>query len=125
METKQPLRWTTEQKKGLVSEFLQEYRETGCYTTTFARKQGINESTFLGWVRQYDTGNIYPKGNHGRAVSNEGSGALVLVGTQKGKVRRPNAQLSIDYEGCTIHLGSGCSIDELSKVLAAIKGVGR
>lgn len=125
MENKPPLRWAIEQKKALVNEFLQEYRETNCYTTTFARKQGINDSTFLGWVRQYDTEHIYPSGKQGRGVSNEGRGALVLVGTQRSKVGGSNAQLSIDYEGCTIHLGADCSIDELSRVLAAIKRVGR
>lgn len=125
MGNKAPLRWEIEQKKALVNEFLQEYLETKCYTTTFARKQGINDSTFLGWVRQFDTEHIYPSGKQGRSVSNEGRGALVLVGTQRSKVGRPHAQLSIDYEGCTIHLDSDCSIDELSKVLAAIKGVGR
>ena len=125
MENKPPLRWAIDQKKTLVNEFLQEYLETNCYTTTFARKQGINDSTFLGWVRQFDTEHIYPNGKQGRGVNNESKGALVLVGTQRCKAGRPDAQLSIDYEGCTIHLGSDCSIDELSKVLAAIKGVGR
>jgi len=125
MQTNAPLRWTREQKKDLVREFLQEYRETNCYTTTFARKQGINDSTFLNWVRQYDTEHIYPKGNQGGTVNHEGSGTLVLVGAQRDTKMRRNARLSIDYEGCTIHLGPDYSTDELSRVLSAIKGVGR
>ena len=125
MGNKPPLRWAVEQKKALVNEFLEEYRETNCYTTTFARKQGIYDSTFLGWVRQYDTERIYPSGKQGRTVNHEGSRTLVLVRGQRDKIDVRRERLSIDYEGCTIHFGPDYSIDELSGVLAAIKGAGR
>ena len=122
MDKPQPINWTIEQKKGIVDEFLQEYRQTNCYTTTFARKRGINDSTFLGWVRQYDTGRIYPNSRQGRSMNPGETGSLVLVGKPDAKQR---GGLSIEFGGCTIHLGGGWTSDELGRVLSAIKGVGR
>mgnify|MGYP001377265678 CR=1 FL=1 len=122
MDKPQPINWTIEQKKAVVEEFLQEYRQTNCYTTTFARKRGINDSTFLGWVRQYDSGNIYPNGKLGRSMKPAEAGSLVLVGRPDAKQR---GGLSIEYEGCSIHLASTWTSDELARVLAAVKGAGR
>jgi hypothetical protein len=53
-------RCTEEEKTSLVSEFFGEYQESRCYATDFARKKGINESTFLEWVRKYDIQGVYP-----------------------------------------------------------------
>ncbi|MDD3059114.1 MAG: hypothetical protein PHO72_12405 [Sphaerochaeta sp.] len=122
MDKPQPINWTIEQKKAVVEEFLQEYKQTNCYTTTFARKRGINDSTFLGWVRLYDTGNIYPNGKLGRSMKPSEAGSLVLVAKPQARQR---CGLSIEYEGCSIQLGSNWTSEDLARVLAAVKGAGR
>ncbi len=122
MDKPQPINWTIEQKKAVVEEFLQEYKQTNCYTTTFARKRGINDSTFLGWVRLYDTGSIYPNGRLGRSMKPSEAGSLVLVGKPQARQR---GGLSNEYEGCSIQLGSNWTSEDLARVLAAVKGVGR
>jgi hypothetical protein len=47
---------------------------------------------------------------------------LVLVGKPDARQR---SGLSIEYEGCSIQLGSNWTSDELARVLAAVKGAGR
>lgn len=125
MGTIQPINWTVEEKQVMVEEFLQEYRQTNCYTTTFARKRGLNESTFLGWVRRYDSGRVYPDGNRGRTRAHGEAGSLVLVAPQSGHGASQGSGLGIEFGGCSIHLGCGWTTDELCRVLSAIKEVGR
>lgn len=83
---------------------------------------GINDSTFLGWVRLYDTGNIYPNGKLGRSMKPSEAGSLVLVAKPQARQR---CGLSIEYEGCSIQLGSNWTSEDLARVLAAVKGAGR
>ncbi|MHC1692022.1 MAG: hypothetical protein AB9828_03215 [Sphaerochaetaceae bacterium] len=111
--------YTEEERMSLVLEFFKEYQETKRPTTEFSRKKGINESTFLGWVRRYDTQGVYPPVKHvlHKAVRHD----LVLVGPETGKPA--SGTLSIEYYGCTIRLGEQFTSEDLSKVLLAVKGV--
>lgn len=111
-------RYTEKERTALVSEFFGEYQESRCYTTDFARKKGINESTFLGWVRKYDNQGVYPIRK--QILPKVGRHDLVLVGSD---TRKPvSDELSIEYCGCTIRMGSHFTSEDLSKVLLAVKG---
>ena len=48
-------------KRTLVDEFLVEYRSSGLYASAFARRKGVNESTFLGWLETLDGDREYPR----------------------------------------------------------------
>lgn len=114
-----PTKYTQEEKAALVEEFLAEYRESRCYTTEFSRKKGINEATFLGWVRRYDEEGRYPRYPQFRGKRSRQ--ALVKIGgTPEPAV---SGGVSIAYDGCTIRLGEQFTSEEVAKVLVAIREV--
>jgi hypothetical protein len=120
MENNQAVRVPVERKKAYVQEFLQEYERKGGVSSTFARDHGLNESTFIGWIRKYDTGHVYPdRGRYQAAGSGDGH-PFVRIGGD-GAERLPGVR--IEYGGCVIRFDGACTAEDLRKVLSAIRGV--
>jgi hypothetical protein len=111
---KQYTKYAEEFKRTLVDEFLAEYRSSGQYASAFARRKGVNESTFLGWLETLDGDREYPRklpGARKRATR------LVEIARPQPSAA-PDQGVSIDWHGGTIR----CAVGQLAHVLGAIKG---
>jgi hypothetical protein len=101
-------------KRTLVDEFLVEYRSSGLYASAFARRKGVNESTFLGWLETLDGDREYPRKLPG--ARKKAPRLVEIARSQPGAA--PDQGVSIDWHGGTIR----CAVGQLAHVLAAIKG---
>jgi len=106
-------KYAEEFKRTLVDEFLVEYRTNGLYASAFARRKGVNESTFLGWLETLDGDREYPRKQLG---PREKAPRLVEIARSQ-PCAAPDQAVRIDWHDGVIR----CTVGQLAHVLGAIK----
>ncbi|MGB4405436.1 MAG: hypothetical protein WBI82_01075 [Sphaerochaeta sp.] len=122
--------YTSEEKSALVREYLENFQTTKSKCYKFAMERGIDDSTFLGWVRKFDTQGIYPRRDKIKPLvaKKQQQQKIVMVGSPAiagfiPETIQPCCTISIECCGCTITMGEGFTSEDLKKVLLAAKGV--
>jgi transposase-like protein len=122
--------YTNEEKSALVREYLGNFQANKSKCCKFAMERGIDDSTFLGWIRKFDTQGIYPRRDKIKPLvaKKQQQQKIVMVGSPAiagftPKTVQPCCTISIECCGCTINMGGGFTCEDLKKVLLAAKGV--
>lgn len=121
--------YSNEEKSALVREYLENFQANKSKCCKFAMDRGIDDSTFLGWIRKFDTQGIYPRRDKARPpVAKKQQQKIIMVGSPAiagfiSKTVPPCCTISIECCGCTITMGEGFTSEDLKKVLLAAKGV--
>jgi hypothetical protein len=131
-------KYTKSEKINYVNQFLKEYQQDNKLSCAqFSRRVfGLNgHSYFIKWIRKYDTDHIFPlKRRSGKetmqsklitpAQSSTAGGEIVAIG--KAIIHKPSvpievAPIKIDIPGMTITLDAQSDINQLKRVIIAIK----